>query len=113
MSYEPGTVRLPKAPDVRNLVAVAAGSVVLGLVSDRVVRIDMSAGTMTYQLPSPGEMAGVWLSITVVTAGNTLTIADTDDSEGWSDLTDLDTALDNRLFFCDGFGWRYGWTDIT
>lgn len=76
-------------------------------VYDQVVICDTTSAAITITLPNVSEAMGMLYSITLKTdGGNNVTIQDSDESYGWSDIT-LADALDRVLLFSDGLCW---WT---
>jgi len=67
----------------------------------------VSAGDFTITLPPVAEAKGRIYSISarnILTVVDVITIADKNDSEGWTDLL-LDTTNDSVLFYSDGIRW--------
>ena len=92
----------------------AAGNVTYNVKpTDRHVRGDSTLGAIILQLPAVGTMAGQKLMVTNVAGTNGITISDADDSESWTDLSDLNTALDKRILDNDGYAWNAVFSDIT
>lgn len=63
-------------------------------------------GDITVQLPAVAEAEGQFLTVRATIANSkSVTLVDSDDSSGWSDLT-LDADGDMVLLYCDGIYWH-------
>lgn len=63
-------------------------------------------GNITVTLPPVASARGKFYSIILrARSAGTLTVADSGDSEGWTNTTDQDAVGDCRLWYSDGLKW--------
>jgi len=83
-------------------------------VFEQFVLADTTAGAFTLTLPPVKAAAGrIFCIVKVDVNANLVTIADQDDSYGWSDLTDCNAQWDRKVLLSMGIAWAVIGSHIT
>lgn len=106
-SFNNSMRNLADSKSVQDLFVSLADSATLAL-NEQMVHVTGFSGAATVTLPPVSEAVGRAYAIKVLDDAslNNITIADQDDSRGWSDLTIANAAGGTSLLFSDGETWH-------